>query len=153
MWAFAKSKKADDGTTSTEIVSEPADATQILHRYGKFDLAISKLKLPKLDSDWCFKDPHLDIGCMLSNGAGLLVDFTLHTRKNKYYEDIDANTSKAYGGDLWMNDFGADMAEKRKEKRTEIEKAREVVEEIMESNLVVGVVTPKKKRRKAPVHG
>jgi hypothetical protein len=128
-------------------------ATHIYHRYGKFSIQVDALKLKTLDGDWVFKDSHLDFGCMLSNGAGLLVDFTIHTKYDQYYKVIDDKTSKAYGSEDWMNDFGEHMQEKRKEKCEEIVKAEEAMAEIVEDALLVGVVTPKRNRKKAPACG
>ena len=153
LWAFAALKKNDKGD---EVIQEQGDskgATHIYHRFGKFAITVDALKIKELDGGWLFKDPHLDFGCMLSNGAGLLVDFTIHTKYDKYYYVIDDKISKAYGSKDWMNDFGEHMQEKRKEKCEEIVKAEEAMAEIVENALLVGVVTPKRARKKAPACG
>ena len=58
-----------------------------------------------------------------------------------------------YGADEWVKHFGTDMHEQRLEKAKELVKVEEVMEDKMEDELLVGVVTPKRVRRKAPCSG
>ena len=90
---------------------------------------------------------------MLSSGAGVLVDFTLHIKDVSYYLDLDNRISKAYGSNEWMKHFGTDMHEQRLEKAKELVKVEEVMEDEMDDALLVGVVTPKRVRKKTPVSG
>ena len=58
------------------------DATHVYYRFGTFFITVEALKMKPFVAGWLFKDARLDFGCMLLNGAGILVDFTLHTKND-----------------------------------------------------------------------
>ena len=80
---------------------------------------LTDIGVSEVDASWYFMDNHDDEKVSLSNGKHLRVALFDCIHYISYYADMDKETTKHYGSDDWMQNFGSAMAAARKEAKVD----------------------------------